>query len=118
MAAFHTRAVSSLLAVTIDEIHNLFLTKAGDESEQRKEKPGTAACNESEFGYSEKVRRFDWEDFYNQYGTFFTHFREFLMERYSYVLIDSRTGLTDTGSICTRVMPKKLVTVRPKPAEH
>ncbi len=33
------------------------------------------------------------------------------MQEYGYVLIDSRTGLTDTSGICTRVMPEKLVAV-------
>src|SRR5260370_19334943 len=33
------------------------------------------------------------------------------MEDFDYVLIDSRTGLTDIGGICTRVMPEKLVLV-------
>jgi hypothetical protein len=34
-----------------------------------------------------------------------------LANDYDYVLIDSRTGLTDTSSICTAVLPDKLVTV-------
>jgi len=61
--------------------------------------------------YGEKVRGFGWDRFYHQYGSFFTHFREMLMDQYDYVLIDSRTGLTDIGGICTRVMPEKLVLV-------
>jgi hypothetical protein len=62
-------------------------------------------------GYWAKVRAFDWEGFYENYGSFFTHFRELLMSQFDYVLIDSRTGLTDIGGICTRVMPEKLVLV-------
>jgi MinD-like ATPase involved in chromosome partitioning or flagellar assembly len=61
--------------------------------------------------YWEKVRSFDWEKFYHGHGSFFTHFRELLMADFDYVLIDSRTGLTDIGGICTRVMPQKLVLV-------
>jgi len=61
--------------------------------------------------YWEKVRTFDWEKFYHGHGSFFTHFRELLMADFDYVLIDSRTGLTDIGGICTRVMPQKLVLV-------
>jgi hypothetical protein len=61
--------------------------------------------------YWAKVRGFDWEGFYANYGSFFTHFRELLMSRFDYILIDSRTGLTDIGGICTRVMPEKLILV-------
>lgn len=85
----------------IDGTSSLFLLKAGGENPQPTDGPG----------YQEKVRRFDWDRFYIRYGSFFTHFREYLMMNYSYVLIDSRTGLTDTSGICTRVMPEKLVAV-------
>jgi MinD-like ATPase involved in chromosome partitioning or flagellar assembly/tetratricopeptide (TPR) repeat protein len=61
--------------------------------------------------YAEDVRKFDWEAFYLEYGSFFAHLREFLMKEYAYVLIDSRTGVTDISGICTRVMPEKLVAV-------
>lgn len=61
--------------------------------------------------YWEKVRAFDWDSFYHDHGSFFTHFRELLMADFDYVLIDSRTGLTDIGGICTRVMPEKLILV-------
>ena len=79
----------------VGEIANLFLLKAGLEDAD----------------YPNRVRKFDWETFYLEYGSFFTHFRRHLMEEYDYVLIDSRTGLTDTSGICTRVMPEKLVGV-------
>jgi hypothetical protein len=78
-----------------DEKTSLFLLKAGSEDGD----------------YANRVRRFDWEGFYTNYGSFFTHLRQQLMEQYSYVLIDSRTGVTDTSGICTRVMPEKLVGV-------
>ena len=42
---------------------------------------------------------------------FFREFRQFLKQKYAYILIDSRTGLTDTSGICTRQMPEKLVVV-------
>jgi hypothetical protein len=61
--------------------------------------------------YWGKVRSFDWDSFYHGYGSFFTHFRELLMADFDYVLIDSRTGLTDIAGICTRVMPQKLALV-------
>jgi energy-coupling factor transporter ATP-binding protein EcfA2 len=61
--------------------------------------------------YVKQVRSFDWVAFYEKYGSFFALFREHLASEYDVVLIDSRTGLTDIGDICTRVMPEKLVAV-------
>jgi hypothetical protein len=61
--------------------------------------------------YAERIRTFDWERFHHQDPGFFRAFRHFLMERYEYVLIDSRTGLTDTSGICVQQMPEKLVLV-------
>jgi pimeloyl-ACP methyl ester carboxylesterase len=74
----------------------LFLMKAG---------------NQSSSDYVNLIRTFDWHGFYDRYGSFFTYLREHLESEYDAVLIDSRTGLTDIGDICTRVMPEKLVTV-------
>jgi hypothetical protein len=61
--------------------------------------------------YGERVRKFNWEDFFNEDPGFFTAFRQFLKERFRYVLIDSRTGLTDTSGICTQHIPEKLAAV-------
>ncbi|HXI23199.1 MAG TPA: discoidin domain-containing protein [Pyrinomonadaceae bacterium] len=83
------------LVLPVDGQPNLNLLKAGAEGGD----------------YSDRVRDFKWDDFYHKYGSFFTHFREHLMEDYDYILIDSRTGLTDTSGICTRVMPEKMVGV-------
>jgi eukaryotic-like serine/threonine-protein kinase len=86
----------------LNDAHSLWLMRAG----QRKQDDP-----DGQSSYWEKVRAFDWDDFYNIHGSFFTHFREMLMSQFDYVLIDSRTGLTDIGGICTRVMPEKLVLV-------
>lgn len=72
---------------------------------------GRQLSGEAGEGYAARVRGFDWDGFYHNYGSFFPFFRDELMRAFDYVLIDSRTGLTDTGGICTRVMPEKLVTV-------
>src|SRR5947199_1743092 len=61
--------------------------------------------------YPERIRKLDLERFHARDPGFFREFRSLLMERYDYVLIDSRTGLTDTSGICVRQMPEKLVLV-------
>jgi len=85
------------LPLKLDGIPNLWLLKAG------RQDPTS--------DYGDKVRKFDWENFYRRYGSFFTHFRAYLMRNFDFILIDSRTGLTDVGGICTKVMPEKLVAV-------
>jgi WD40 repeat protein len=61
--------------------------------------------------YAERIRKFNWEAFYQRDPEFFREFRGLLKHKYAYILIDSRTGLTDTSGICTRQMPEKLVIV-------
>jgi hypothetical protein len=74
----------------------LFLMKAGDQASD---------------DFINIVRTFRWQEFFDRYGSFFTLLCEHLAAKYDAVLIDSRTGLTDIGDICTRLMPDKLVGV-------
>ncbi|GAA2252679.1 hypothetical protein GCM10010430_40450 [Kitasatospora cystarginea] len=61
--------------------------------------------------YSESVGRLDWDLFYERFdgGLFFDALRRDMSRRYDYVLIDSRTGLSDIAEICTVQMPDDLV---------
>jgi WD40 repeat protein/Mrp family chromosome partitioning ATPase len=61
--------------------------------------------------YSDLVNRFRWDEFYDWAPWAFRALTERLIERYAFVLVDSRTGLTDTSSICTALLPDKLVVV-------
>lgn len=61
--------------------------------------------------YAASVQKFDWRDFFDTRYIFFTALVQFLKSRWDYILIDSRTGLTDTGGICTAILPEALVTV-------
>jgi cellulose biosynthesis protein BcsQ len=61
--------------------------------------------------YSTRVNTFDWEDLYNRSPLLIPLFAERLTSQYRYVLIDSRTGLTDISGICTMLMPERLVVV-------
>ncbi|MFJ5922955.1 FxSxx-COOH system tetratricopeptide repeat protein [Kitasatospora sp. NPDC092948] len=57
------------------------------------------------------VARLDWDLLYERYQgrRFIQSLRADMKRRYDYVLIDSRTGLTDTADICTVEMPDDLV---------
>jgi cellulose biosynthesis protein BcsQ/tetratricopeptide (TPR) repeat protein len=61
--------------------------------------------------YSTMVSNFDWPTFYNQLGggTFLQELRKNMRREYDYVLIDSRTGLSDSAGICTVLLPDAVV---------
>lgn len=61
--------------------------------------------------YPSKVTSFNWVRLYERSPSLIRLFAERLAERYRYVLIDSRTGYSDSGGICTMLMPQKLVVV-------
>src|SRR5262245_37175725 len=61
--------------------------------------------------YSARVNSFDWEEFYERRGggVFLEAVKKKMMADYYYVLIDSRTGVSDTSGICTVQMPDAVV---------
>ncbi|QOV33515.1 tetratricopeptide repeat protein [Streptomyces ferrugineus] len=60
--------------------------------------------------YAVTVSTFDWGKFYRMGGNnLLTALREDMAARYDYVLIDSRTGFSDTAGICTVVLPDIVV---------
>jgi WD40 repeat protein/MinD-like ATPase involved in chromosome partitioning or flagellar assembly len=61
--------------------------------------------------YSTRVNSFDWRHFYEGLdgAAFFDHLRERVGAAYDYVLIDSRTGVSDTSGICSVQMPDTVV---------
>ena len=61
--------------------------------------------------YPELVRTFDWQGLYEEQGEIFPALVDVLGRRYDVIFVDSRTGVTDIGSLCTMVLPDKLVAV-------
>jgi cellulose biosynthesis protein BcsQ/tetratricopeptide (TPR) repeat protein len=61
--------------------------------------------------YSTALGGIDWDVFYDRFGggQFFDALRDDMRRNYDYVLIDSRTGLSDIADICTVQMPDTLV---------
>jgi tetratricopeptide (TPR) repeat protein len=57
--------------------------------------------------YSATVSTFDWPSFYDRLGgaAFLAELRQNLRDHYDFVLIDSRTGLSDSAGICTVLLP-------------
>jgi predicted acylesterase/phospholipase RssA len=75
-----------------NERNGLYLLSAGARSDQKFSSYATA------------VQGFNWSEFYASYGglEYFTWFREQLQAIADVVLIDSRTGVTEMGGVCTR----------------
>lgn len=77
------------------DIPSLYLLKAGSFDDE----------------YAHKVNGFRWEAFHERSPWLLGAFADHLARRFSYVLVDSRTGVTDTSGICTTLLPEKLVVV-------
>jgi len=61
--------------------------------------------------YEATLSALDWDNFYDNLhgGQFFDALRAYLKSNYDYVLIDSRTGLSDVADICTVHLPDVVV---------
>jgi MinD-like ATPase involved in chromosome partitioning or flagellar assembly len=61
--------------------------------------------------YSARVNSFNWQDFFTRLGgrAFLEAVKEKMRAEYDFVLIDSRTGVSDSSGICTVQMPDVLV---------
>jgi len=67
----------------------------------------------SDDGYPARVLGFDWQKFFRDSdgGSFIEHLRAEWAGQYDFTLIDSRTGITDTGGVCTIALPDLIVPV-------
>jgi MinD-like ATPase involved in chromosome partitioning or flagellar assembly len=63
--------------------------------------------------YAQKVRSFSWASFVedNRGGSTLERWRDEWRMEFDFILIDSRNGITDTGGICTILLPDFLVLV-------
>ena len=75
--------------------------------------PGLDLMKAGRFGpdYTKNITSFDWAGLYARAPWLFSWFTNALTDQYRFVLIDSRTGETDTSSICTSILPETLVAV-------
>ncbi|MEA2758060.1 MAG: hypothetical protein QOH65_673 [Methylobacteriaceae bacterium] len=83
-----------------DKEHNgVYLLSAGARSDQ--------SFNE----YAAAVQDFGWSDFYATYDgrEYFAWFRDQLKAVADVILIDSRTGVTEMGGVCTRHLPDAVI---------
>ena len=61
--------------------------------------------------YAARVANFPWQTFYDRLGggTLIDAARDVMKAEYDYILLDSRTGVSDAASICTMQLPDTLV---------
>ncbi len=61
--------------------------------------------------YKNRLQSLDWSVLYDKHalGTFIERVRDEWKENYDFILVDSRTGITDIGGICTIQLPDLLV---------
>ncbi|HZJ61992.1 MAG TPA: TIR domain-containing protein, partial [Kofleriaceae bacterium] len=61
--------------------------------------------------YAERVNMFDWRSFYERFQgrAFLDAVFAKLRDRYDFILLDSRTGVSDTSGVCTVHLPDALV---------
>lgn len=61
--------------------------------------------------YSSKVNTFDWQRFYEKLGggAVLEEAKQRMKQEYDYILVDSRTGVSDTSGICTVQLPDLVV---------
>lgn len=61
--------------------------------------------------YSERLAQMRWDELFTACPALFRCFADTLARHFRHVLVDSRTGRTDSAGICTTLLPKKLVVV-------
>lgn len=61
--------------------------------------------------YGERAGQMDWDGLFNACPALFRCFGEHLAHRFRHVLIDARSGRSAATSICTTLLPSKLVAV-------
>ncbi|MYN07552.1 tetratricopeptide repeat protein [Pseudoduganella aquatica] len=60
-------------------------------------------------GYAERVAALDWEALFHQCPALFRCFAEMLARQFRHVLVDARSGRSDSSGICTTLLPTRLV---------
>lgn len=61
--------------------------------------------------YRKRMQKLDWGRLFDRHnvGNYFERLRDEWRREYDFILIDSRTGITDIGDICTVLLPDALV---------
>jgi len=73
---------------------------------------GKVVDHRMDASYAPRMQGIDWEELYEDgFAEFLEERRDEWIAKYDFVLIDSRTGVSDIASICTAQLPDRLVVV-------
>lgn len=73
---------------------------------------GRVAAGRLDVSYRRRMQAINWEELYRRgFAAFLERHRAMWTARYDFVLIDSRTGVSDIAGICTAHLPDRLVVV-------
>ncbi|SDW33874.1 CobQ/CobB/MinD/ParA nucleotide binding domain-containing protein [Amycolatopsis xylanica] len=68
------------------------------------------AAGRDDLAYPGRVQAIDWDSLYDKgFGDYLERCREQWTAEYDFILLDSRTGISDVGGICTAHLPDRLV---------
>lgn len=71
---------------------------------------GLLRAGEADAGYPDRLHEFDWKNAYaGGLGRRIEDWRRQWIDAYDFVLVDSRTGMSDSGGVCTVQLPDVLV---------
>ena len=98
-----TASDAELLPLSAEPLRSFVITLADVEGGQLMMIPAGSRLPGAYAEYAERVGAFDWDDFYVRWEgeRFFDWFRDEALTLADVVLIDSRTGITELGGICT-----------------
>ncbi|MDQ1918785.1 tetratricopeptide repeat protein [Massilia pseudoviolaceinigra] len=61
--------------------------------------------------YGERADQFDWDGLFEACPALFRCFADYMAQRFAHVLVDARSGRSAAVSICTTLLPRRLVAV-------
>jgi tetratricopeptide (TPR) repeat protein len=71
------------------------------------------SAGQDDVNYAKKLQTLDWREAFRHrnIGSLFENMRNQIKQSYDFILIDSRTGLTDIGDICTSFMADSIIMI-------
>jgi hypothetical protein len=76
-----------------------------------KERIAILTAGELAPGYNDKLQKLNWDDLFDKHnlGLYLEDLRSGWIDEYDLILVDSRTGVSDVGGICTVLLPDALI---------
>lgn len=109
--AFTLATMRAIIHETLDRRAHLCTVTASTPAAKERFALDYMPAGQLDATYNARREALDWRRFHLRYAEAFPLLAEALRARWDVVLIDSRTGLSDTASVCTALLPDTLVVV-------